>query len=65
MNDKQLLGLLTVMGDVQQELFEQARAVRHQYLGDEITLRGVIEISNICQKSCDYCAMRRSNSSLK
>jgi biotin synthase len=50
---------------VQQELFKQARAVRHQYLGDEIKLRGVIEISNICQKNCDYCAMRRSNSSLK
>ena len=65
MSDHQLLSLLTSTGDVQQELFKQARAIRHQYLGDEITLRGVIEISNICQKNCDYCAMRRSNRSLK
>ena len=65
MSDQQLLRLLTSTGDVQQELFKQARAVRHQYLGDEITLRGVIEISNICQKNCDYCAMRSSNSSLE
>lgn len=65
MSDQQLLSLLTSTGDVQQELFKQARAIRHQYLGDEIKLRGVIEISNICQKNCDYCAMRRSNSSLK
>jgi biotin synthase len=65
MSDQQLLNSLTSTGDVQQELFKQARAMRHQYLGDEITLRGVIEISNICQKNCDYCAMRRNNSSLK
>jgi biotin synthase len=65
MSDQQLLSLLTSTGDVQQELFKQARAIRHQYLGDKITLRGVIEISNICQKNCDYCAMRCSNRSLK
>jgi biotin synthase len=62
---QQLSRLLNSTGDVQQELFDQARAVRRQYLGDEIKLRGVIEISNICQKNCDYCAMRRSNRSLK
>jgi len=65
MSDQQLLSLLTSTGDMQQELFKQARAMRHQYLGDEIKLRGVIEISNFCQKKCDYCAMRRSNRSLE
>lgn len=64
-SDQQILSLLTATGAVQQELFKQARETRHQYLGDEITLRGVIEISNICQKNCDYCAMRHGNSSLK
>lgn len=64
-SDQQLSSLLTSSGDAQQELFKHARAARHQYLGDEIKLRGVIEISNVCQKNCDYCAMRRSNSSLK
>jgi len=64
MSDPQLLRLLTSTGDVQQELFERARAIRHRYSGDEVKLRGVIEISNICQKNCDYCAMRRSNRGL-
>ncbi|HOI57156.1 MULTISPECIES: radical SAM protein [unclassified Methanoculleus] len=64
MGDRQLLRLLTSTGDLQQELFRQARSVRHRYSGDEVKLRGVIEISNICQKDCDYCAMRRSNRSL-
>jgi biotin synthase len=63
-SDPQILSLLTSTGDLQQELFKQARTVRNQYLGDEIKLRGVIEISNVCQKNCDYCAMRRGNSSL-
>lgn len=58
MSNQQLLSLLTSSGSEQQELFKQARAVRHQHLGDEIKLRGVIEMSNICQKNCDYCAVR-------
>ncbi len=65
MDDQQLLGLLTSSGSEQQELFKQARAMRHQHLGDEVKLRGVIEMTNFCQKNCDYCAMRRSNRSLK
>lgn len=65
MKDQQLRKLLTSAGAAQQELFKKARDVRHRYLGDEIIFRGVIEISNICQKDCDYCAMRRSNKSLK
>lgn len=64
-NDQQLLRLLTSTEDVQQELFKHARDIRYQYLGDEIKLRGVIEISNFCQKNCDYCAMRSRNKSLK
>jgi biotin synthase len=65
LSDQELISLLTSTGDAQQELFKQARTVRHHFLGDEITLRGVIEISNICQKNCDYCAMRRGNKSLR
>ncbi len=65
MSYQEILSLLTCTGDVQQKLFQQARTMRHQYLGDDIKLRGVIEISNFCQKNCDYCAMRRSNRSLE
>lgn len=65
MDDQQISSLLTSTGDLQQELFKEARATRHEYLGDNIKLRGVIEISNICRKNCDYCAMRRGNTSVK
>src|SRR5262249_21966057 len=53
--------LLTATGDVQQELFRRARAVRRDETGDEVVLRGVIEISSYCQKHCDYCSMRATN----
>ncbi|MEN9273108.1 MAG: radical SAM protein, partial [Gloeomargarita sp. DG_1_5_bins_55] len=51
-------------GELQQELFAQARWVRQQYQMDQVRLRGVIEISNFCQKNCNYCAMRASNQNL-
>lgn len=46
-------------------LFSEADRVRHAVVGDEIHLRGLIEISNICVRSCTYCGLRRQNSSLR
>ncbi len=46
------------------QLFQRADAVRKQYCGDEIHLRGIIEFSNFCRRNCDYCGLRRSNSNL-
>jgi biotin synthase len=56
-----ILKLLTVKGEAQQELFYQARTIRARETSDKVHLRGVIEISNYCQKSCDYCAIRAPN----
>ena len=53
--------LLQVTGDEQQALFARAREVRRDRCGDVVLLRGLIEISNYCQKKCDYCAMRAPN----
>jgi biotin synthase len=57
----EILRLLTATGLAQQELFARARAVRLAEMGDEVLLRGVIEISSYCQKHCDYCSMRATN----
>lgn len=59
-----LISLLQASGPLQQRLFRQARKIRQQYHGDRVVLRGVIEISNYCQKNCDYCAMRTTNQKL-
>jgi biotin synthase len=39
-------------------LFAQADEVRRQHVGDEVHLRGLIEISNHCVRECHYCGLR-------
>ncbi|SCW69280.1 biotin synthase [Ruminococcaceae bacterium YRB3002] len=38
-----------------------ADAKRREIYGNEIFIRGLIEISNICKNDCLYCGIRRSN----
>ena len=42
---------------------EMAREVRKTHYGNEVYIRGLIEISNICRNDCTYCGIRRSNRS--
>ena len=49
----------------QDELFARADAVRKEYVGDEVHLRGLIEFSNICRNNCLYCGIRRDNACVK
>jgi len=46
-------------------LYEAADRVRHERVGDEVYLRGIIEFSNHCRKSCDYCGIRGPNRTVK
>ncbi len=48
-----------------QELYAQADAVRKQYVGDAVHLRGLIEISSHCMRQCMYCGLRRGNRALE
>ncbi len=42
-------------------LAQRALAVKQAHFGNEIYIRGLIEISNICKNDCYYCGIRRSN----
>jgi biotin synthase len=46
-------------------LFKQAHAVKKRYVGETVYLRGLIEISNICEKNCYYCGIRKGNLKVK
>ncbi len=46
---------------VNERLFGLADEVRRKYLGDEVFLRGIIEFSNYCRRSCLYCGIRAPN----
>jgi len=42
-------------------LFKEADKVRHENVGGDVHLRGLIEFSNICKRQCKYCGLRSPN----
>lgn len=59
MTDEELLHALT--SPTADALFASAREIRRQTKGNAVYLRGLIELSSICERDCLYCGMRRSN----
>ncbi len=60
----QYLRLLEGRDDESQALLaERASEVRRLVYGDEVFVRGLIEISSICKNDCYYCGLRASNAS--
>jgi biotin synthase len=48
-----------------EDLWQQADRVRRENVGDEVHLRGLIEISNYCVRQCGYCGLRFGNKELE
>lgn len=46
-------------------LFAQAYEVKCRTVGRKVFYRGIIEFSNICEKNCLYCGIRRDNRNVK
>ena len=42
-------------------LYSEAYRVKKETVGENVYLRGLVEISNICRKNCLYCGIRRDN----
>src|SRR5258707_11135529 len=55
---------LRAEGSRQEELFALALAERVRMFGNEVFVRGVVEVSNFCRQNCSYCGMRRDNRAL-
>ncbi|MBP1747761.1 MAG: hypothetical protein H6Q52_300 [Deltaproteobacteria bacterium] len=56
-----VLSLLKSEGDDLARLYARADSVRHDHMGDEVYVRGIIEFSNLCANDCLYCGIRASN----
>jgi biotin synthase len=41
-------------------LWQEADRVRKEHVGDEVHLRGLIELSSYCRRDCHYCGIRAS-----
>lgn len=56
--DAVLAEALDLTGEAQHQLFELAQQARHvAFPDDEVQVRSVIEISNVCRQKCRYCAI--------
>jgi biotin synthase len=47
------------------ELWQAADRTRQQYVGAEVHLRGLVELSNYCVRLCGYCGLRAPNRQLE
>ena len=47
------------------ELFAAAREVKHRVGKDAVLPRGLVECSNVCDKDCLYCGIRRSSAACR
>ncbi len=44
-----------------QLLWDWADRIRREHVGEAVHLRGLVEISNFCARSCHYCGLRAAN----
>lgn len=45
-------------------LLKKAGEIKRQAVGNKVYFRGLIELSNVCEKDCLYCGIRKSNSAV-
>jgi len=56
-----LVILLSSKGEEETLLFEKAKQIKEQYVGNVVHFRGLVEYSNLCGKNCYYCGIRSEN----
>lgn len=59
LNRGELTELLVNCGP--EALFHAAYEVKLRHIGKRVSLRGLIEMGNLCSKDCLYCGIRKSN----
>lgn len=64
LNKDEIVAILADDG-CNEALFKAADKVRAEYVGKGVHLRALIELSNICAKSCYYCGLRCENTNLE
>jgi biotin synthase len=65
MNKNELVKWLTEDDEKKlDELFCRADEIRRLNVGDEVHLRGLLEISNNCRRACSYCGINVTNKAI-
>ena len=47
------------------ELWSLADSIRQRFVGEQVHLRGLVEVSNRCERNCLYCGIRADNRQLQ
>ena len=62
MNERQIIDWLREEDEQKLEtLWREANETRITHVGDQVHLRGLIEVSNICVRRCGYCGISADN----
>ncbi|MEI6276621.1 MAG: radical SAM protein, partial [Prolixibacteraceae bacterium] len=56
-----LVTLLSAKGEDGLYILKKAGELKLKTVGNKVYFRGLIELSNVCEKDCLYCGIRRSN----
>jgi len=56
-----IVRLLSAAGENEKLLFDFSSEIKQVNVSNTVYLRGLIELSNICEKDCYYCGIRKSN----
>lgn len=56
-----IVQMLSAKDEEQEMLFARAAEIRINEVGNKVYFRGLIELSNMCQKNCLYCGIRKDN----
>lgn len=66
LQDDELLSIIKCNdADVLEYLYKKADETKRQIYGTNVYIRGLIEITNICQNNCYYCGIRAENRNCK
>ena len=58
---EEIVRLLSLEGEEKVKLFRRAAEVKAENTGPEVYFRGLVEFSNVCDKNCYYCGIRKDN----
>jgi biotin synthase len=61
LNKQDIRLLLSADGDETESLLDAANQIRNARVGSDVLLRGILEISNCCERNCLYCGLRKDN----
>ncbi len=60
-----IVNLLKAEREDLETLYQKSYDIKTKYVGNNVYLRGLIELSNICGKNCFYCGIRKDNKNIE